>query len=88
MTGDKCSTGCTTRDHETFGECLRAKQMKVAYCQSWKGHDYTKQKAWDSELSAYRDARAQGVQPDGTTRPKVEAAMKASEATGTPFQAA
>jgi hypothetical protein len=39
-------------------------------------------KKWTSELSAYRDARAQGMQPSGTTRAHVEAAYAASETLG------
>jgi hypothetical protein len=53
-----CSTGCPTKDHATYGECLRSKAPRVAYANSAKGLDYTAQKKWDAELSAYRDARA------------------------------
>ncbi len=39
-------------------------------------------KKWNSELQAYRDARAQGIQPAGTTRAHVEAAYEASATLG------
>ena len=39
-------------------------------------------KKWTSELESYRDARAQGMQPGGTTRAHVEAAYTASETIG------
>jgi hypothetical protein len=39
-------------------------------------------KKWTSELQAYRDARAQGIQPAGTTRAHVEAAYEASAILG------
>jgi hypothetical protein len=39
-------------------------------------------KKWNSELSAYRDARAQGIQPSGTRMHDIEAAHKASETLG------
>ena len=39
-------------------------------------------KKWTSELQAYRDARAQGIQPAGTTRAHVEAAYEASVTLG------
>ena len=39
-------------------------------------------KKWTSELQSYRDARAQGMQPSGTSRAHVEAAYKASETIG------
>lgn len=39
----------------------------------------TTQKKWDKELAFYKDARAQGVQPEGTSRKVVEKALEASE---------
>ena len=42
----------------------------------------TTQKKWDSELAFYKSARAQGVQPEGTSRKAVESALKASEIMG------
>ena len=39
-------------------------------------------KKWTSELQAYRDAKAQGIQPGGTSRAHVEAAYAASETMG------
>ena len=44
-------------------------------------------KKWTSELQAYRDARAQGIQPAGTTRRHVEEAHKASEILGKAYNA-
>ena len=44
-------------------------------------------KKWNSELKAYRDARAQGIQPAGTTMRHVEAAHKASEILGKAYNA-
>jgi hypothetical protein len=39
-------------------------------------------KKWDGELQAYRDARAQGIQPNGTSKKVIEASLKASETLG------
>lgn len=39
-------------------------------------------KKWNAELQAYRNARAQGMQPSGTTMAQVEAAYSASETLG------
>jgi len=39
-------------------------------------------KKWTSELQAYRDARAQGIQPAGTTMRHVQEAHRASEVLG------
>jgi len=44
-------------------------------------------KKWNAELSAYRDARAQGVQPAGTTMKAVKDAMDASDKLGAAYNA-
>ena len=83
-----CRTGCTTRDHESYGACLRAAGTKVAYCNSAGGWDASRQKAWDKELDLYRSARDQGIEPASTRTKDIEAAFKASEKTGVAFQGA
>lgn len=82
-----CTSGCPTPgEHATWGECMRAKATKVAYC-GIGGGDATAQKQWDNNLAAYKDARRQGVQPAGTDRTAVDRAMKISEHTGVAWQA-
>ena len=44
-------------------------------------------KKWNGELDAYRAARAQGIQPEGTSMAAVESAMKASEVMGKAYDA-
>jgi len=44
-------------------------------------------KKWNAELQAYRDARAQGIQPAGTTMRDIVAAHKASEVLGKAYSA-
>ncbi len=44
-------------------------------------------KKWDGELNAYRKARAQGIQPAGTSMAHVKAAVEASNIMGKPFDA-
>lgn len=39
-------------------------------------------KKWDKELALYRTARAQGIQPDGTTTAKIRKAIDISNKTG------
>ena len=82
-----CSSGCPTQDHESYGECLRAKSTRVAYCNSATGNDLTRQKKWDAELQAYRDARAEGIQPAGTSMRKIDQAKKISDRTGHAYDA-
>ena len=42
-------------------------------------------KKWTAELKAYEDARRQGIQPNGTSMAQIQAAHKASEALGKPY---
>jgi hypothetical protein len=49
------------------------------------GNKIVSNKKWNAELNAYANARAQGIQPDGTSMKKIEAAVKASENMGTAY---
>lgn len=80
-----CTSACRTKDHKSYGACLRSQGQMVAYC-GIGGGDATAQKRWDSELDLYRAARHQGVQPSGTDRASVERALTISETTGTAWQ--
>lgn len=44
-------------------------------------------KAFNKELDAYKQARAQGIQPSGTSMKKIEEAVRASETLGRPYNA-
>lgn len=44
-------------------------------------------KSFNRELDAYKEARAQGIQPAGTSMNKIEAAVKASETLGKAYDA-
>lgn len=44
-------------------------------------------KKWDGELKAYKDARAQGIQPASTKMKDIKKALDASDKTGKPFGA-
>lgn len=82
-----CTSGCPVPgSHATWGECLRAKSLKVAYC-GQGGGDATTQKRWDAELQGYRDAVAQGIQPAGTTTKAVRMAVAKSHQDGVAFDA-
>lgn len=82
-----CRTGCPTKDCESFAACLRGSGIRVAYANSANNQDYTAQKKWDAELDYYRDTVRQGIQPDGTTREKIDAAVAMSDITGTAYRA-
>lgn len=87
MSGENCTSGCLTKDHKTFGECMRNKSLRVAYCNSAGGNDYTRAKRWDKELSDYRDARSQGIQPAGTSTAQIRNAVELSNHTGKAYDA-
>jgi hypothetical protein len=77
-----CTSGCPTQNHASYWECLRSKGVGTYLASPSKGLDGTAQKRWDRELDAYRAARRQGVQPDGTTMTKIEHAMRESDRVG------
>lgn len=83
-----CASSCRTQDHSSYGECLRSKRVATTGLETTNPSFATdRQKKWDKELNAYEAAVKQGVQPEGTTMPKIEKAMKISEATGKAFRA-
>lgn len=78
----KCGTDC-----KTFGECIRAKGLRVGFCRDAAGLDYSKHKAWNSELDLYASARRQGIQPAGTQTHQIREALDRSDSTGRAFDA-
>lgn len=84
--GDNCSSSCRTRDHATFGQCMRSKNLKIAYCQSASGRDYTEQKKGDQELALFRQAVAEGHEPESTRTLDSLTAMAYGDRTGTAYK--
>jgi hypothetical protein len=80
-----CRSGCKTREHTSYAECLRAAGTRVAYCDSSTGSDFSAQKRWDRELDAYRSVRKEGIQPEGTTMGKIEHAVRESDRVGAAY---
>ncbi len=81
-----CRTGCPTQDHATWGECARAASFRVAYC-GIGGGDATAEKKLQNELSEYRAAKKQGIQPRTTSVRDIRKAVEISNQTGTAYQA-
>lgn len=81
--GARCSSACQTKDHRTFGECMRSKSIRLTPNLS----ETNVQKTWDRELDSYDSARRQGVEPRGTKQKQIDEAMATSEATGVAFRA-
>lgn len=78
-----CASSCKTQNHASYGQCLRAQGVAVMGLES-TGNDFTRQKHWDRELQAYRDAVAEGLNPEGTTYKEIDAAKKAADLAGEP----
>lgn len=77
-----CASTCLTQDHDTYGACLRSKNMQISWCKSAKGLDRSAEKAKDRELDSYKEARDSGIQPDGTHTSKIRFAVEQSEKHG------
>lgn len=78
-------------DHATCGGpevCFGCKaaglQLNTGDASSQK---QTSNKKWEGELEAYRSARAQGIQPSGTSMEKIQEARRASDAMGAAYDA-
>ena len=79
-----CRSGCSTQDHNSWGDCLRASNIQMSTGDANGGlvdGGWTNKK-WDNELKLYRDARAQGIQPEGTSTAKIRKALDISDKTG------
>lgn len=79
---DDISIDHTQCDEDCFG--CKAKGLQLATGDA--GRDIPERK-WQSRLNAYANAKAQGIQPGGTTPEKVQAAITASEALNRPYNA-
>jgi hypothetical protein len=87
MTGESvsnCTSGCRTKDHASYADCLKGKGVRVGGVGT---QDRTAQKKWDADLDAYSAARRQGIQPASTKRADVDAAVRVSEKVGRPYDA-
>jgi len=77
-----------TTHHEYVEGCFGCKvstlEMGVGDANSKVSMSTTK---WDAELKAYKDARAQGIQPDGTSMKQVQKAVDISQKTGKAYGA-
>lgn len=77
-----CRSGCPTQDHENWGECARAANLKIGNEGAANAIKHN-----DKELSAYRDARKQGIQPRSTKMKDIQTATKISDAVGKAYKA-
>lgn len=79
-----CTSGCRTKDHASYGECLRSKGVRIPEIPV---EALAVQASADKTLDAYARARKFGIQPKSTRKEHVDQAVRISDKTGTPFQA-
>lgn len=75
-----CRSGCRTKNHKSYAECLKAANAKTMM-------GAVVRRSTESELEAYRRARAAGIQPAGTTHAAIDAANATSDRYGAAFDA-
>jgi hypothetical protein len=80
-----CRSGCKTKDHASYDACLKDAGVRTYLASPSRGLDGTTQKNWDRELDAYKAARRQGIQPDGTSARKIEQAVRLSDQAGAAY---
>ena len=51
---DPCNCG---GGHAHWGQCQKAKRLRIGYCNSANNLDRTAQNKWDNDLALYREAR-------------------------------
>ena len=81
---DVCTSGCRTRDHSSYAECLVSKTSGLRI----DGVDAAAvaQRRWNTEIREYRAARKQGIQPKSTSLKDIRGAVRRSRAADTALQ--
>jgi hypothetical protein len=77
----------TACDDDCFGCKAKGLQLATGDAAGNIVASGTTQKKWDKELQLYRDAKAQGVQPAGTSTKAIRSALEASETLNKPYNA-
>ena len=73
-----CTSGCRTQDHESYGECLRDKNLASHNSTQSVDGEYFKNVKNTAEITEYRAARAQGIQPRSTNLQDIRDAVDGS----------
>ena len=73
-----CSSSCATKDHETFGECMRAKNVQIdRYSLTQNGQPLEKRK-WQT-LNRFENCVKAGLTPEAPLKTHVEMAERKLE---------
>jgi hypothetical protein len=81
-----CRSGCNTKDHASYAECLRAARVGIAAGESAPA-SIARGRAWEKELTSYAEARKQGIQPASTKQKDINAAVALSNTVDKPYDA-
>lgn len=73
-----CRAKCATQDHESYGACLRSAGVGVNL-------QVSPRNPIDMNYKAYRAAREEGIQPDGSSMRQIERAKAFSDSTGVAY---
>jgi hypothetical protein len=79
-----CTSGCFTQDHHSYAECLRSKNAGLSVVTP--SAEYSQRNKWWTEVSEYRAARAQGIQPKSTQLSDIRSAVRRSELSNSAVQ--
>jgi hypothetical protein len=74
MQGLNCSSSCLTKDHGSFGECVRGKGLQIS--PAINDSYGSRQRTWDKELDSYESAVRQGLEPVSTKQAAIDAAVR------------
>lgn len=77
-----CSSGCRTKDHKSYGACLKSKGIQI---EGVEAHDVNRKIR--SDVEEYVDARREGIQPESISLKDTMMARRITEATGVPYRA-
>ena len=77
MAGEHCSSTCVTRDHTSFGACIRAKALGAIWL-GGGGPSFGEVKRFSRENQAYRDAIKSGLKPQAVSFGAVNRAYDAA----------
>ena len=83
---NNCTSTCKTKDHKSYGECLKSNMpMFSGVTPTKSGYDQDAVKKDEKELKSYYDAVRQGIEPRSTRQPDIDAAVKLSNEAGKAF---
>ena len=81
-----CTSSCKTKDHQSYGECLKQNTpMFMGVNPTKTGWDQDKVKKDEKELKDYWAATKQGIEPRSTKQKDIDAAIQLSNEGGKAF---